>query len=645
MLIGLAAFGMERKPPKALARCATRHFSTTRYHGDGLAIYRDGIAQPPTQDLVEILRGIAEEYDDTYIVLDALDECINQGELLGILDHILGFQTNGFRIFLASRRTADIAAVLASKVAYTVEAGSENVGRDIDSVVQEQLRTHPKLRKWPASLRNEIQDSLVSGAGGMFRWVDCQLEILGKCLTIKDIRKALKRLPTSLSETYAITLDGIDEHHREYAIKILMWLAISPKPLEVSEAADVLAVDLESEGGPVYDEDLRMLDPTEIPAMCTSLVATATTCLRRRNGTLEKTIELCLAHYTVREYLLSEAFFSRLRHTVLFTNKVQVHAFAAKTSLAYLLSIQETLTDELRKDRPLSRHAAELWVHHYQESQQEISLGCLVLQLFRDNGQTESYKNWCKLFDPSEPWREPDLGRRSFLGPLYYVSFEGLEPLALALLKAGADPNMAGEMHETCLQAAACNGHVGVVRALLEAGADPNTGGGLHENPIIAASASGHAEVVELLLKHGANPNRTGYAVAGTALTVASRRNYIEVVRMLINGGADPNNYHPKPRDVNPLEAASSRGYIDCVALMLPKASRETALGGLEKAYRASANRDMLKIFVEFVPDGVLSYAAASVTRISSRNCLIEAPNQKLRLIVGTPPKILKGQL
>jgi len=599
------------KPPKALARCANGHFSTTRYRGDRLAVYRDGIAQPPIQDLVEILRGIAEEYDDTYLVVDALDECMNQGELLGILDNILAFQADGLRMFLASRRTADIATVLDSKVAYTVEARSEEVGRDIDSFVQEQLGTHPKLRKWPASLRNEIQDSLVSGAGGMFRWVDCQLGILGKCVTIKDVRKALKGLPKSLSETYALILDGIDEHHWDYAVKILMWLATSPKTLEIREAADVLAVNLESKDGPLYDEDLRVPDPTEIPVMCTSLVATATTCLQRRNGDLEKTIELRLAHYTVREYLLSEAFFSRLRHTVLFANKPQVHAFAAKTSLAYLLSMGETLTDDLPKDRPLSKHAAEFWVYHYLESQKETSLECLALQLLRDNRQTETYRNWCKLFDPSKPWKEPDLQRRRFPGPLYYASSEGLEPLVLALLKAGADPNTSGEIHETCLQAAACNGHVGVVRALLEAGADPNGGGGLHENPIIAASASGHAEVVELLLEHGADPNMARHDVDGTALTVASRRNYIEVVRLLLNGGADPNRYHPKPSDVNPIEAASSRGYKDCVALMLPKASRETALGGLEKAYRAGADRDMLKIFVEFVPDGVLNYAAA----------------------------------
>ncbi|RFU23992.1 hypothetical protein B7463_g12349, partial [Scytalidium lignicola] len=576
------------KPPKALAQCAIRYFRKT-YCGDGLAVYRDGIAQPPVQDLVKILRGIAEEYDDTYLVVDALDECMDQGELLGILNDILAAQVDGLRIFLASRHTVDIAAVLDSKVVHTVEASSEDVGRDIVNFVQAQLSV-PKLRKWPASLRNEIQDSLVSGAGGMFRWVDCQLGILGKCVTIKDVRKALKALLKSLSETYALTLDRIDEHHSEYAIKVLMWLAISPKPLEIREAADILAVNFESEGGPVYDEDLRVLDPTEIPTMCTSLVATATTCLRTLNGDLEKTIELHLAHYTVREYLLSEAFFSRLRHTIRCANKPQVHAFVAKTSLAYLLSMSETLTDELRKDRPLSRQAAEFWVYHYLESQKETSLESLVLQLFRDNGQTETYRNWCKLSDPSKPWRGPDLRRSWFPAPLYYASFEGLEPLVLALLKAGADPNTAGEIHKTCLQAAACNGHFSIVCALLEAGADPNGG--------------------ELLLKHGADPNKTSYADA-TALTIAARRNHIEVVRQLLNGGADPNRYHPKPTDVNPLEAASSRGYKDCVALMLPKASQETALGGLEKAYRAGVDRDMLKIFIEFVPDGVLNYAAA----------------------------------
>lgn len=56
---------------------------------------------------------------------------MNQGELLGILDNILAFQADGLRIFLASRRTADIAAVLDSKVAYTVEARSEEVAETL----------------------------------------------------------------------------------------------------------------------------------------------------------------------------------------------------------------------------------------------------------------------------------------------------------------------------------------------------------------------------------------------------------------------------------------------------------------------------------------------------------------------------------
>jgi hypothetical protein len=233
------------KPPAALASCARKHFATTRYHGDGLAVYRDGIAQPPTQDLVEILRGIAEEYEEVYLVLDALDECMDREQLLGILGNILTWQANGLHIFLASRCTPDIAALFNLKVAHTVEATAENVGRDIDLFIQEQLEMHPKLRKWPAGLRSEIQNSLVGGAQGMFRWVNCQVEILGKCITIKDVRKALKVLPKSLSETYTSTLSGIEECHWEYAIKILMWLAVSPKPLEIREAADIFAVDFE----------------------------------------------------------------------------------------------------------------------------------------------------------------------------------------------------------------------------------------------------------------------------------------------------------------------------------------------------------------------------------------------------------------
>lgn len=164
-----------------------------------------------------------------------------------------------------------------------------------------------------------------------------------------------------------MTIGRIDEYQWEYAVKILIWLAISPRPLEIREAMDILAVETEanSDEGPFFDEELRMPDPMEIPAMCTSLVSTTKGYVKGVGDDIVEIIELRLSHYTVKEYLLSEELFSQLQRKGLFASEADVHVFAAKTLLAYLSSLQDPFTDDLLSDRPLSRHAAEFWLYHH----------------------------------------------------------------------------------------------------------------------------------------------------------------------------------------------------------------------------------------------------------------------------------------
>jgi ankyrin repeat domain-containing protein 50 len=225
---------------------------------------QNGVAQPLLEDLVEILHGIIKESSHTYIVIDALDECADQDELLPVLNALFTAEEDGLCIFLASRHTWSIAEAIESKMAYVVKAGYEQVCGDIEQFVRCRVRNHPRLGRWPTKLADEIRQVLLEGAEGMFRWVICQLELLERCVTIRDVRKTLKGMPMSLFDTYTSCLGRIDSYHWEYAIKILLWLAASSKPLELEEAAEIVAIDLNAADGPVYDEDLRMPDASAI---------------------------------------------------------------------------------------------------------------------------------------------------------------------------------------------------------------------------------------------------------------------------------------------------------------------------------------------------------------------------------------------
>src|SRR5437773_699433 len=103
-----------------------------------------------------------------------------------------------------------------------------------------------------------------------FRWVVCQLDALGDCFSLCELREALESLPITLDDTYARILCKIQEKHSRHALKILQWLAYSTRPLQIEEVAEVIAVDIE--GNPRFDPEKRFEQPQDILIICSSLV-------------------------------------------------------------------------------------------------------------------------------------------------------------------------------------------------------------------------------------------------------------------------------------------------------------------------------------------------------------------------------------
>ena len=93
--------------------------------------------------------------------------------------------------------------------------------------------------------------------------------------------------------------------------------------------------------------------------------------------------------------------------------------------------------------------------------------------------------------------------------PLHIAAFAGNAEAALALLAAGADPNVLARASfalVTPLGTAASFGATDVAAILLEHGADPDMTGDHGHTPLHAAAANGNLPLVELLLLHGAQP-------------------------------------------------------------------------------------------------------------------------------------------
>ena len=140
---------------------------------------------------------------------------------------------------------------------------------------------------------------------------------------------------------------------------------------------------------------------------------------------------------------------------------------------------------------------------------------------------------------------------------LHWASYRDDLDSADLLIRGGARVNAANDLGATPLWIASVNGSVAMVRRLLQAGADPNIALLRGETPLMAASRSGYPVVVEQLLARGADVNAQA-ARAQTALMWAVAQKHPDVVKVLIAHGAD---IHARSEVWNEIMAVEPHGF------------------------------------------------------------------------------------
>ena len=149
-------------PPTELEKYASKYFQKISNHDQSRcrATCRDDVSQPSTRELISILRDIAKELDEVFLVLDGLDECVDHDELHGMIDEMLEWDVGRLHILLTSRFDPGLVTLMEARNMPIIEANTQVVDADIQLYIQEQLASHPRLRKWSAKLRAEIHRSL-----------------------------------------------------------------------------------------------------------------------------------------------------------------------------------------------------------------------------------------------------------------------------------------------------------------------------------------------------------------------------------------------------------------------------------------------------------------------------------------------------
>ncbi|KAE8823749.1 hypothetical protein PTNB73_10123 [Pyrenophora teres f. teres] len=537
----------------------------------------NGKRQPSLHTLLEVTRQAMEEFTHVYVILDALDECTQRSELMDMLETVAEWQLDNLHLLMTSRKEWDIETSLERYVGEedAISLQREVVDQDIQRYVQQRLRGKTSLAKWTkdAAISQEVEDALIRGAHGMFRWAVCQLDTLVKCRNLVMLRKSLATLPQTLDQTYDRILTAISKEDCVYAMRILQWLTFSARPLSVTEVAEVVAIDVARESA--FDRNEVLVNPLEALDICSSLVTITKNEADGRPGPAQQII--ALAHYSVQEYLVSD----RIRQgpaKQYSMQEAECHNAITRGSLKYLIQFQQPLSKETLEASALARYTAEFWSSHFRKTGDQIEQASqLAMSLMAI--EEPPYLNWIRLHDPDRTWEGPNLEKSidHVPVPLYYATMLGFSTITRLLLDKGADVNAQGGDYGNALQAASYQGHEQVVKTLLDKGADVNAQGGRYGNALQAASYQGHEQVVKTLLDKGADVNAQG-GEYGNALQAASYEGHEQVVKMLLNKGADVN--AQGGRYSNALQAASLQGHEQVVKTLLDKGADVNVQGG-----------------------------------------------------------------
>ena len=129
-------------------------------------LYKHG-GEPSLEDLLEALASILMRLEVVYVIVDALDESNPRDDFLAILQNFVAeARFKKIQILASSREYIDIERTMIG-ISSSVSMNNPYVEIDIRRRVQSILQSWPQFRKWPRDLLDEVEQTVVKGAGGM----------------------------------------------------------------------------------------------------------------------------------------------------------------------------------------------------------------------------------------------------------------------------------------------------------------------------------------------------------------------------------------------------------------------------------------------------------------------------------------------
>lgn len=539
--------------------------------------------QPTRDQVMKAIRTLIKIFDQTFIVVDGLDECSSTeslefegfcGFLASLADQV-GTRSSANLLIFSRPGYSVIKSAVSKFPSIEVDEGmnAEDIGRFIDA-------RSKTLTKDSESLK-EIRSYLQGSAQGMFLWVSLTIDSIKNERTMKKMKAAARNVPKGLSGAYTDALKRVlrkEASIRDLALKALLWVANSKKPLSESQLLEALVI----EPGMTSIDDEDKVDGIHLRTDCEDL-------LHLKDGHYE------LQHSSLGEFL----------RTLTATDRGELQSYGALQDQASRVIVETCITyfkfsafaegpamnreslNEILAQHPFMEYAGIFWGYHMREA---LELGNPQLQsdardLLRIQSSREllhqiflSYHSGWVMWPPRykyPTWSPEPFPFKSGTTPLHILSIFGLSKLlgATEFSPADLEINQPDGFGWYAIDYATRYGHERICSWIVARQITNNPGddwkvtlrsidrmrllGSLIENQWTG--------IVATLLNHGYKPMEPCFD--RTILHMAAAFGYVDMVELFLDSGADPNIQDSFGR--TPLIIAAAYSSVDVIKLLL----------------------------------------------------------------------------
>ena len=250
--------------------------------------------RPRLTNLIDALRSEIRRYSKVFLVIDALDECLedNQRRLIAKLESL----ASTVYLMVTSRPLDLIKQLFQGALHLDITAKEEDVRRYTQARVRRGQNRHEillaRLVQANNGLEDEIVDEIATNARGMSVflipvsrplcpwWLHCRflmaelhMNSVVNQASAWGVRNTLKNLPMEVNATYDEAIERIQqqsEFDRALANRVLSWIVYARRPLSYKELQHALAVTPQMTDMTTITEDL--VDKSLLVDICAGLV-------------------------------------------------------------------------------------------------------------------------------------------------------------------------------------------------------------------------------------------------------------------------------------------------------------------------------------------------------------------------------------